>query len=302
MISHQKYQHSNEILNLKKSDDTKDSVFTECKLCHEKYRINTLRGHISKKHKIKITDYKKIYNQEFYDLGEIVLHKCGFCEEYILLDSDAISHHLRNNKKTHENITHANYNRRFLKLHRQDQTSSGNSLAIKYEVPAAPPRTIIGSELDMGVGGGQTSPPAKEAGATSIAPRSVKDVEAHSIERTGDKCPPGLERKQNIFEKEDRGRRRRLERKVNKNDDSVLDLLLSSDDEEDISPVPTKRARKEEEDFLSLNERTAEFQEYLRYLSVDPEDFKPLIGLLSVDLSNPESFPQFFKTFSQFGI
>ena len=79
--------------------------------------------------------------------------------------------------ETHENITHANYNRRFMNLSRPDQTSSGNSIqAIKYEVAAAPTRTIVGSELDMGVGAGIPCPPAKEAGVTVVAPGSVKDV------------------------------------------------------------------------------------------------------------------------------
>ena len=96
--------------------------------------------------------------------------------------------------------------------------------------------------------------------------------------------------------------------------DSINDLLLSSDDEddgaEDKSPVvstegvmKTETEEKKEEDFLSPNEKTAEFQEYLKDLSVDPEDFKPLIGLLSIDFDNPDkSIPQFFEQFSRLGI
>ena len=46
-----------------------------------------------RKHDKQITDYKKEYNQEFYDPIEVVLHKCGFCEEYLLFDNDAIDFH-----------------------------------------------------------------------------------------------------------------------------------------------------------------------------------------------------------------
>ena len=99
--------------------------------------------------------------------------------------------------------------------------------------------------------------------------------------------------------------------KKNYSDVSVHDLLLSSDDEDDESEdtgslVSTEKVMitdaVEKEDFLSPNEETAEFQEYLRDLSVDPADFKPLIGLLSIDFDNPESIPQFLEQFSHIGI
>ena len=45
----------------------------------------------------------------------MVLHKCGICEEYLLLDSDYIAHHLRAGAKTNpHDITHANYNEKYL--------------------------------------------------------------------------------------------------------------------------------------------------------------------------------------------
>ena len=93
--------------------------------------------------------------------------------------------------------------------------------------------------------------------------------------------------------------------------DSTNDLLLSFDDEddgeEDQSPVVSlegeTKAEEKEEDFFAANAEASEFEEYLKDLAANPEDFKPLIGLLSIDFNNPDkSIPQFFEKFSNFGI
>ena len=104
MIEHQKAQHEAEIMTLKMSNDTRDSVLTNCKICKHPVRLQAMRTHTKTKHDVNITDYKKKYNQQdFYDPIEIVLHKCGFCGEYLLLDSDAMSEHLKIKKKKLEN-------------------------------------------------------------------------------------------------------------------------------------------------------------------------------------------------------
>ena len=89
-----------------------------------------------------------------------------------------------------------------------------------------------------------------------------------------------------------------------KSEESLLNHMAEdhSDSEEEEIVGKETETETEVKDFLSPNERTAEFHEYLQALSVDPEDFKPLIGLLSVDFDNPESIPQFFEQFSHFGI
>ena len=46
---------------------------------------------------------------------ELVLHQCGICEEYVLLDSDYIAQHLKSGGGFHD-ITHGNYNAKFMKL------------------------------------------------------------------------------------------------------------------------------------------------------------------------------------------
>ena len=61
-----------------------------------------------------ITEYKAKFNQNYYDLVELVLHVCGICGEYLLLDSDYVAQHLRSNNL--HNMTHANYNAQYMTL------------------------------------------------------------------------------------------------------------------------------------------------------------------------------------------
>ena len=63
-----------------------------------------------------ITEYKKEYNQHHYDLVELIMHKCAICEEYVLLDSDYIAHHLKSKFPIPHDITHGNYNAQHMKL------------------------------------------------------------------------------------------------------------------------------------------------------------------------------------------
>ena len=427
MIEHQKSQHEAEIKRLKKSNDTKDSVETNCKICRHTSRINAVRKHTSEKHQMTITEYKKNFKQEFYDLIEIVLHKCGLCDEYLLLDSDAIAHHLRNNRITHGKITHANYNDAFMKTNRTKKTKAMvaiddfiTGLAVKKSRPPGPPgppediSAGIPEQLkdvaaqSLGPSRQSSSSTGKAAGCTNSPPverlvfknwfskagiqspsrpevAETESIDKQENERMDEDTDQFLEQffedenrdqevdQSNQSEDEDIDQRRNVEienskeKKKADDDDFINELLESSEDEDDgdldKSPVVSTEkvtetkseekdfeARKknppnnvpmeedqdasleseeslvnhkvedhsdseEEEivetetetesevkDFLSPNERTAEFHEYLQALSVDPEDFKPLIGLLSVDFDNPESIPQFFEQFSHFGI
>ena len=62
-----------------------------------------------------ITEYKKKYNQEYFDIVEKVFHKCGLCQLPILLDSDMVASHLHSNKATH-NMSHKEYNLKYMVL------------------------------------------------------------------------------------------------------------------------------------------------------------------------------------------
>ena len=65
-------------------------------------------------HGIHVSEYKKKFNitsDKDYDLVELILHECGICGLYLLLDSDVIAVHIKRHK-----ITHANYNAKFMSL------------------------------------------------------------------------------------------------------------------------------------------------------------------------------------------
>ena len=115
MIDHQK-SHEEEIKTMRLSNDMKDVVVTNCKVCEEPFNLTRMRSHTRTAHKMKITEYKERYNQQYYDPIQLVLHRCGICGEYLLLDSDVVAQHLRSNLKTHDSITHANYNKKFMTL------------------------------------------------------------------------------------------------------------------------------------------------------------------------------------------
>ena len=111
MIEHQK-SHQEEILQVRQSNDMSDVVLTKCRICEVPFNLTRMRSHTRTAHKMKITEYKERYNQQYYDPIQLVLHRCGICAEYLLLDSDVVAQHLRANTKTHGSITHANYNKK----------------------------------------------------------------------------------------------------------------------------------------------------------------------------------------------
>ena len=86
MKQHQINIHLENIKKIKQSNNTEDGVRTTCKICSAHVKVTQLRGHTRSKHKMTITEYKKEYNQgrEYYDLVELILHRCGICEEYLL--------------------------------------------------------------------------------------------------------------------------------------------------------------------------------------------------------------------------
>ena len=108
--------HSQE--RLKFSNSTIDYCRTLCKICGKALQITTMRQHTKNDHNMVITEYKKKYNQEYFDIVEKVFHKCGLCQLPILLDSDVVASHLHSNKATH-NMSHKEYNLKFMVLQQQ---------------------------------------------------------------------------------------------------------------------------------------------------------------------------------------
>lgn len=109
---HQK-THENEIKNLRKSDNMRDAVLSACKICDKHVRVTDMRKHTKKAHDMTITKYKSRYSQQYFDLVELVLHQCGICGEFLMLDSDYIAQHI---KSGGHNITHGNYNNLYIQL------------------------------------------------------------------------------------------------------------------------------------------------------------------------------------------
>jgi len=106
------------------SDSMKDAVKTLCKICNEAVTLTTMRGHTKSKHSLPISDYKNIHGNHRDQIIEKIYHKCGLCQQALLLDSDEIAGHL---KSKHE-ITHKDYNSRFMNLIKEDKEKTGSKV------------------------------------------------------------------------------------------------------------------------------------------------------------------------------
>jgi hypothetical protein len=109
--------HVEDFKAMKFSNNLSDACKTSCKICGKLCSIQGMRTHTKSKHDMVITVYKERFNQQFFDLVEKVFHKCGICGEPVLLDTDKISTHLINNKRTHR-MTHKEYNEAFMQYSR----------------------------------------------------------------------------------------------------------------------------------------------------------------------------------------
>ena len=124
MKDHQNEEHKEDLAKIKISNSMEDVVRTYCKVvnegtgqpCGKSLKVTDVRNHTKKVHNMVITDYKNKYDQHHYDLIELILHKCGICEEYVLLDSDEVAKHLKMKTPVNHDITHGNYNAKFMKL------------------------------------------------------------------------------------------------------------------------------------------------------------------------------------------
>ena len=104
--------HSEDLKNFRFSNDPSDCCKTLCKICGHGFPLTAMRSHTRAKHGMVITEYKTKFNQTLYDIIEKVFHRCGICQNPILMDGDSIAAHLGSNKSTHQ-ITHKAYNEKF---------------------------------------------------------------------------------------------------------------------------------------------------------------------------------------------
>ena len=132
MKDHQLAEHRDDIKGTRVSNRMEDVVRTACKLCGAHIKVTGMRGHTKANHQVNITQYKQQYDQTYYDLVELILHQCGICEEYLLLDSDYIAAHL----KSKHDITHGNYNAKYMQLcQNSGQMKKGDGELLAIEGP-----------------------------------------------------------------------------------------------------------------------------------------------------------------------
>ena len=115
--------HSEDLKKFRFSNNTLDYCKSACKICGEALSLTRMREHTKKRHDMVITEYKKKFNQTYYDIIEKVFHKCGICEIPVLFDSDIISSHLGGNGKAH-NISHKEYNLKFMVIQQGSKRKS----------------------------------------------------------------------------------------------------------------------------------------------------------------------------------
>ena len=92
------------------SNDFADYTLVECQICLIHTPMTRLRSHTKSTHKVTITEYKAQFGPDLFPIVP-VYHRCGICEELVLLDSDHIAVHL---KRPGHFITHKNYNEGYM--------------------------------------------------------------------------------------------------------------------------------------------------------------------------------------------
>ena len=108
-----------------------ECVRSAFKVCGVIFKLTDMRRHTKNAHNMTITDHKSKFNQQqYFDLIELVLHKCGICEEYLVLDSDYVSVHLKSRAHNH-NISYANYNAKYMILNKNKEKSSKHKNVLK---------------------------------------------------------------------------------------------------------------------------------------------------------------------------
>ena len=145
--------HSEELKNYRFSNDPSDCCKTLCKICGQGFPLTAMRSHTRSKHDMVITEYKTKFNQTFYDIIEKVFHRCGICQNPILMDGDSIAAHLGSNKSTHQ-ITHKAYNEKFFIRNKNMATTAPTERKLKLPqktpMKSRPPLTQIGNTLAPG--------------------------------------------------------------------------------------------------------------------------------------------------------
>ena len=97
------------------SNKMEDSVKTFCWECDQAISLSGLTKHLRGVHKKSVLEYKEMYGEPKKQLLRLVHHKCGVCNEDVLLDYLVLVKHLR---KAHniKGAATSEYNSKFMDM------------------------------------------------------------------------------------------------------------------------------------------------------------------------------------------
>ena len=150
------------------SNRMEDSVKTFCWECDQAISLSGLTKHLRGVHKKSVVDYREMYGEPKKQLLRLVHHKCGVCQEDILLDYLVLVKHLR---KAH-NIRGAatsEYNSKYMDMI-QPKKLKGKETPLKGQLAAflTPPSTPFA--VPKPPSSLPTSSPSSSSSSTSSSP------------------------------------------------------------------------------------------------------------------------------------
>jgi hypothetical protein len=93
------------------SNDMRDACKVKCKICDKEVVMSSKSNHTRRVHCLSLAEYKDIYGDHKMTLVRKMCHKCGVCEEVLLLDAIEVAIHLRRKK---HNISQKKYIKCFI--------------------------------------------------------------------------------------------------------------------------------------------------------------------------------------------
>ena len=117
------------------SNDMDDACQTKCKVCECEVTMNQMRAHTKNKHSMTIKEYKELFGNHRDSIIKYVYHKCGLCQEELLLDADSIHMHVLKHQ-----LSLKEYNKQFIKKktrkerNKREDNIEGGSMNIYAEI------------------------------------------------------------------------------------------------------------------------------------------------------------------------
>ena len=80
------------------SNNMSDASTHKCRICGRDTTLTGMRAHTSRYHSMNIKEYVETYGNYRTMLSREVYHRCGLCQEELLLDGDALHKHCNKHK------------------------------------------------------------------------------------------------------------------------------------------------------------------------------------------------------------